>query len=136
MAENDALVELIQTTEYLDEVPTWGQRDYWLYPPHYGDPFYRGRGRGRGRGGRGRREWLQGRQTERPDRGFMGGNGQNDTTRLQPPTTSDRPTPVRQDDEWSIPPTAGRGNDMERCQIAFPSFPVAPLPTEEHLHTD
>ena len=32
-AENDALVELIQTTEYLDHVPTWGQRDYRLYPP-------------------------------------------------------------------------------------------------------
>ena len=59
LAENDALVELIQTTEYLDDVPTWGQRDYRLYPPQYGDPFYRGRGRGRGRGGRGRREWLQ-----------------------------------------------------------------------------
>ena len=28
LAENDVLVELIQTTEYLDEVPTWGQRDY------------------------------------------------------------------------------------------------------------
>ena len=54
LAENDALVELIQTTEYLDDVPTWGQRDYQLYPPQYGDPFYRGRGRGRGRGGRGR----------------------------------------------------------------------------------
>ena len=46
LAENDALVELIQTTEYLDDVPTWGQRDYRLYPPQYGDPFYRGRGRG------------------------------------------------------------------------------------------
>ena len=76
LAENDALVELIQTTEYLDEVPTWGQRDYQLYTPHYGDPFYRGRGRGRGRGGQGRREWLQGRQTERPNRGTVGGNGQ------------------------------------------------------------
>ena len=54
LTENDALVELIQTTEYLDDVPTWGQRDHRLYPPHYGDPFYRGRGRGRGRGGRGR----------------------------------------------------------------------------------
>ena len=50
LAENDALVELIQTTEYLDDVPTWGQRDYRLYPPRYGDPFYRGIGRGRGRG--------------------------------------------------------------------------------------
>ena len=32
LAENDVLVELIQTTEYLEDTPTWGQRDYWLYP--------------------------------------------------------------------------------------------------------
>ena len=38
LTENDALVELIQTTEYLKDTPTWGQRDYWLYPPRYGDP--------------------------------------------------------------------------------------------------
>ena len=50
LAENDALVELIQTTKYLEDTPTWGQRDYQLYPPWYGEPFYRGRGRGRGRG--------------------------------------------------------------------------------------
>ena len=62
LVENNALVELIQTTEYLDDVPTWGQRDYQLYHPHYGDPFYRRRGRGRGRGGGGRREWLTERQ--------------------------------------------------------------------------
>ena len=65
LAENNALVELIQTTEYLDDVPTWGQQDYRLYPPWYGDPFYRGRGRGRGR-----REWLQERQIDRPNGGF------------------------------------------------------------------
>ena len=39
LAGNDALVELIQTTEYLDDVPTWGQRDYRHYPPQYSDPF-------------------------------------------------------------------------------------------------
>ena len=50
LAENDALAELIQTTKHLEDTPTWGQRDYWLYPPWYGDPFYRGRGRRRGRG--------------------------------------------------------------------------------------
>ena len=32
LAENDALVELIQTTEYLEDTPTCGQRDYQLYP--------------------------------------------------------------------------------------------------------
>ena len=40
LAENDALVELIQTTEYLKDAPLWGQRRF--YPPRYGDPFYRG----------------------------------------------------------------------------------------------
>ena len=32
MVENDALVELIQTTEYLEDIPMWGQRDYQFYP--------------------------------------------------------------------------------------------------------
>ena len=50
LAENYALVELIQTTEYLEYTPTWGQRRLLALPPRYGDPFYRGRGRGRGRG--------------------------------------------------------------------------------------
>ena len=39
LAENDALVELIQMTEYLDEVPTWGHRDYRLYPLIMVTPF-------------------------------------------------------------------------------------------------
>ena len=79
LAENDALVELIQMMEYLDDVPTWGHRDYRLYPPHYGDPFYRGRGRG----GRGRREWLQERPMERPNGGFGRGNGRDNNMRPQ-----------------------------------------------------
>ena len=40
LAENDTLVELIQTAEYLEDVPSWGQRRF--YPPRYGDPYYRG----------------------------------------------------------------------------------------------
>ena len=74
LAENDALVELIQTTKYLEDTPTWGQRDYQLYPPWYGDPFYRGRSRGRGRQG-----WLNERPIERSNgglgRGFSHGSG-------------------------------------------------------------
>ena len=62
MAENDALVELIQTIEYLEDTPTWGQRDYQLSPLDMVTLFYRGRGRGRGRG---RREWLSERPFER-----------------------------------------------------------------------
>ena len=32
LAENDALLELIWTTKYLEDAPMWGQRDYQLYP--------------------------------------------------------------------------------------------------------
>ena len=39
LAENDALVELIQTTEYLEDTPTWGHRDYRLYPLDMVTPF-------------------------------------------------------------------------------------------------
>ena len=87
LAENDALVELIKTTEYLEDTPTWGQRDYRLYPPRYGDPFYRGRGRGR-------REWLSERPLERESnggfgRGFSHGNGRG-AVRESHQTTSER----------------------------------------------
>ena len=113
LAENDALVELIQTTEYLDDVPTRGQRDYRLYPPQYGDPFYRGRGRGRGRGGRGRREWLQERQLERPNGGFGRGYGQDNNIRVQQQAPTGRLQLARQEDEWSFPPNVERRDDTE-----------------------
>ena len=135
LAENDALEELIQTTEYLDDIPTWGQRDYRLYPPCYGDPFYRGRGRGRGRGGRGRREWLTERQMERPNGGIGRGNGR--AVRSQHPVSIERPIPNRQDDEWSSPPPIDeRRSDTERYQTESMAFPAAPPPTEERVFTD
>ena len=63
LAENDNLVELIQTTEYLEDVPSWGHGRF--YPLRYKDPYYRGQGRGHGRGrGRGR-GWLSEDFTER-----------------------------------------------------------------------
>ena len=40
LAESDALVEIIQMAEYLEDAPSWGQRRF--YPPQYGDHFYRG----------------------------------------------------------------------------------------------
>ena len=39
LAENDVLVELIQTTEYLEDAPTWGQGDYRIYPLDMVIPF-------------------------------------------------------------------------------------------------
>ena len=136
LAENDALVEIIQTTEYLDDVPTWGQRDYRLYPPQYGDPFYRGRGRGRGRGGRGRREWLQERQIDRPNGGFERGYAQGDNTRMQQQTSTDRPQLARQEDGWSSPTNIERRDDTERHHMSQAPPSEVPPPTEERLFTD
>ena len=136
LAENDALVELIQTTEYLDDVPTWVQRDYRLYPPWYGDPFYRGRGIGRGRGGRGRREWLQERQMNRPNGGFDRGYGQSNNTRVQQQAPTDRPQPTRQEDEWSSPTNVERRDNTERHQMSQVPPSEFPPPTGERLFTD
>ena len=129
LADNDALVELIQTTEYLDDVPTWGQRDYRLYPPQYGDPFYRGRSRGRGR-----REWLQERQMERPNGGFGRGYSQGNVVRTQKNST-DRPQPDRQEEDWSIPTNVERREDTERHETPQVPPPDVPPPMEERLFT-
>ena len=102
LAENDALVELIQTTEYLDDVPMWGQRDYQLYPSQYGDPFYRGRGRGRGRC-----KWLQERQMNRPNGGFGRGFSHSNVIEVQQ-TPTGRTQPDRQEEDWSIPTNVER----------------------------
>ena len=69
LAENDALVELIQTAEYLEDAPSWGQRRF--YPLQYGDPYYRGQGRGCGQGRGKGRGWLG----EDVERGMSGGRG-------------------------------------------------------------
>ena len=39
LAENDALVEPIQMTEYLEDMSMWGQWDYWFYPLGMVTPF-------------------------------------------------------------------------------------------------
>ena len=115
LAENDALVELIQTTEYLEDTSTWGQRDYRLYPPRYGDPFYRGRGRGRSRG-KGRRDWLSERLFERETnnggfgRGLFHGNGRG-AVREAHQTTSESKQRDRQEEDWSIPASIERRDD-------------------------
>ena len=99
-------------------MPTWGQRDYRLYPPRYSDPFYRGRGKGRGRG-RGRRDWLSERPFERETnggsgRGFFHGNGRG-TTREVHQTTSKSEQRNRQEEDWSILASVeGRDNSPVR----------------------
>ena len=101
LAENDTLVELIQTAEYLEDAPSWEQRRF--YPLQYGDPYYRGCGRGHGRGrGRGR-GWLSEDVTERDTDGGRGrfhsrGNGRNGQDRNGFPPSS------RRDVRLGLPP--------------------------------
>ena len=81
-------------------------------PPRYGDPFYRGRGRGRGRG---IREWLSERPFERLNggfgRGFSLGNGRGNGGDSHE-VTSERDQRDRQEEEWSIPASVGRREDI------------------------
>ena len=111
LAENDALIELIQTTKYLEDTPTWGQRDYQLYPPRYGDPFYRGRGRDRGRG---RQEWFNERPIERSNgglgRGFSCENGREIRGEISQVNT-ERDQQDRWEEEWSVLTSVERRED-------------------------
>ena len=86
----------------------------------------------RGRG----REWIQERQMERPSRNSNRGNGQSNGTRPRDTTSTSVPQMSQQDDEWSMPPTTERREDIERQQITQASLPVAPPPTEERLFTN
>ena len=133
LAENDALIELIQTTKYLDDVTTWGQRDYQLYPLRYGDLFYRGTGRGRGRG-RGRREWLNERPMERSSGGLERGSSHGTGRGIDLVHTVNAQQD-RQKEVWSVPPnTERREDDTERCESL--RVPPTSLPIETRSFTD
>ena len=56
--------------------------------------------------------------------------------RAQQHAPIDRPQPIRQEDEWSLPPTVERGDNAERQQMTQVSPPTVPPPTEERLFTD
>ena len=146
LAENDGLVELIQTIEYLEDIPMWGQRDYQLYPPRYGDPFYRGRGRGRGRG-KGRREMMIERPPERdPTQGFERGLTQRSIGRGNgrefysqgPLEINER---YRQIEEWLNPASKGRRRSdapisSPTAHNQQPRIPPTPAPSEDRCFTD
>ena len=120
LAENDTLVELIQTAEYLEDAPSWEQRRF--YPPRYGDPYYRGCGRGHGRGrGRGRGwlyEHLADRDTGRGRGRFPScGNGRNDQDR------NGFPPSVGRDIRLELPPEPARFTDWSSISSPPATFP-------------
>ena len=122
LAENDTLVELIQTAEYLEDAPSWEQRRF--YPPRYGDPYYRGHGRGCGRGrGRGRgwlSEDLADRDTGRGRGRFPSrGNGRNGQDR------NGFPPSVGRDIRLELPPEPEPARFTDWSSISSPpaTFP-------------
>ena len=137
LAENDTLVELIQTAEYLEDAPSWEQRRF--YPPQYGDPYYRGCGRGHGRGrGRGR-GWLSEDVTERDTGGGRGrfhshGNGRNGQDRNGFLPSS------RRDVRLELPPEPEPSRFTDWSSIASPPARTSPhgvpdvQPTQNQLN--
>ena len=132
LAENDALVELIQTTEYLEDTPMQGQRVLAL-PPQYGYPFYRGRGRGRGRW-----EWFSERPAERSNmglgRGFSHGNGRKIRGEISQ-MHNVRNQQNRQEDEWSVPASIERREDKTLRRESQRAPPTSPQ-SQDRLFTD
>ena len=121
LAESDALGELIQTAEYLEDAPSSGQRRFYL--PQYGDPFYRGHGRGHGRGrGRGR-SWLSKVIVERDSSGGQGrishGNGRSRKMFWRTDKNN------RQGRDWSISTHVGERNNTQQES----ELPPTPLPS-------
>ena len=49
---------------------------------------------------------------ERSNGDFSRGNGRDNNMRTQPSTSTSGPQPVRQEDEWSVPPTVERRDDV------------------------
>ena len=44
---------------------------------------------------------------------FSRGNGHDNNMTTQPSASTSGPQPVRQEDEWSVPPTVERRDDVE-----------------------
>ena len=126
LAENDTLVELIQTAEYLEDAPSWEQRRF--YPLRYGDPYYRGCGRGHGRGrGRGR-GWLSEDVSERDTGGGRGrfhsrGNGRNGQYRNGFASTQEED---RRDIRLEMPPEPEPSRFSDWSSMASPPARTSP----------
>ena len=57
---------------------------------------------------------------------FGRGNGRDNNQRTQPITSTSRSQPVRQDDDWLVPPVVERRDDVGRQQVTQTS-PQLPL---------
>ena len=115
LAENDALVELIQTTEYLDDVPTWGQRDYRLYPLDMvilstEEEVEEEVEVEEDENGFKKDKWID------LNGGFGRGFSQGNRIEVQQAPT-DRSQPDRQGEDWSMPTNIERReNEIGRCE--------------------
>ena len=128
LAENDTLVELIQTAEYLEDAPSWEQRRF--YPRQYGDPYYRGCGRGHGRGrGRGR-GWLSEDVTERDTGGgcrrfHLHGNGRNQNGQFRSGFASTQDE-GRREIRLEMPPEPDPSRFLDLNSLASPPARTSP----------
>ena len=73
---------------------------------------------------------------DRPNGGFRRGYIQGNDTRAQQQAPTDRPQPVRQEDDWSLSTIVERREDTERHQTSQVPPSEVPPPTEERLFTN
>ena len=122
----------------------WGQRDYWLYPARYGDPFYRGRGRGRGRG---RREMMSERPQVRDSTqefgrcSTLGSFGRENGRGFYSQGPLERNERYSEVEESSDPASEGRRRSNAHiysptAHNRHPRTPPIPAPSEDRLFTD
>ena len=113
LEENDALVELIQTTEYLEDTPMWGQRDYQFYPLGMVTLFIEDE-EGAEEEVEEEENWMGERPFEREairgfGRGSSCGNGRGNGREFYSQAPLERSQGDREEEEWSSPASDGGG---------------------------
>ena len=126
LAENDALVELIQTTEYLKDTPIWEQRDYQLYPLGVVIPSIKEEEEVEvEEDGNGLMKDPQNRSNGGLGRGFSHGNGREIRGEISQ-MHNVRNQQNRQEDEWSVLASVERREDNTLRRESQRAPPISP----------
>ena len=144
LAENDALVELIQTTEYLEDTPMWGQRDYQFYPLGMVTLFIEEEEGAEEEVEEEENGWARDCLKEKQSKGLgevlpmeMEGEMKEDSI----PRPFGNKSGDRQEEEWSSPASDGRGRrdvlvSSDAVQESQQRTPPTPAPSEDRFFTD
>ena len=145
LAENDALVELIQTTQYLEDTPMQGQREYWFCPLGVVTLFIEEEEGTEEEVEEEDNGWVRDHLKEKQSEGLgevllvelEGENGRG----FYSQTPLERNQTDRQEEKWSSPASDGRGGrDVPVSSPVVPEpqqrTPPTPAPSEDRFFMD